>query len=302
MVARIFSTNASREGWLKLRMSSSASARAADRVDAGAALDDAEIERALRILRGFEVVNHRDCAGETVNGRTHDAEFMQAVSAHAFKDDAEALAADRAAKNAVDIGRIDCDHAVIIVLFLKERFAAAKIAVAFFAERSDKNDVADRLDVVLSHAAHDLKHAGKTARIIRDAGRIVDVSFFTDGAVGAFFKDGVDVRADDKHRAVSGTLDAADNIADRILMRVFYAVLLEHFYQGVSADFFVEGRCGDFCQLDLIVDTLLMLLFTLLNRFGDNRIARKAAMTAFVLSVHTGFGSVIKFSFAGYSC
>ena len=60
-----------------------------------------------------------------MNSRTDNAEFVEAVSAGAFENNAEALAADSTAQNAVNIGGVDGDHAVIVILFFEERFAAA---------------------------------------------------------------------------------------------------------------------------------------------------------------------------------
>ena len=60
-----------------------------------------------------------------MNSRADDTELVEAVPAGAFENNAEALAADSAAQDAVNVGGVDGDHAVIVVLFFEERFAAA---------------------------------------------------------------------------------------------------------------------------------------------------------------------------------
>ena len=94
-------------------------------VYAGTAFDHTEVESAFRIGRNLEFVNTDDGAGQAVNSRTDNAEFVEAVSAGAFENNAEAFAADSTAQNAVNIGGVDGDHAVIVILFFEERFAAA---------------------------------------------------------------------------------------------------------------------------------------------------------------------------------
>ena len=94
-------------------------------VDAGTALDYAEVEGALGSGRNFELINTDDSAGQAVNSRADDTELVEAVPAGAFENNAEALAADSAAQDAVNVGGVDGDHAVIVVLFFEERFAAA---------------------------------------------------------------------------------------------------------------------------------------------------------------------------------
>src|SRR5699024_1356827 len=94
-------------------------------VHAGTALDYAEVEGALRIGRNLEFVHADDGEGQAVNSGADDAELVEAVSARAFEDDAEAFAADSTAQDAVNVGGVDSDHAVIVILFFEERFAAA---------------------------------------------------------------------------------------------------------------------------------------------------------------------------------
>ena len=57
--------------------------------------------------------------------RADDTELVEAVAAGAFENNAEAFAADGSAQDAVNVGGVDSDHAVIVVLFFEERFAAA---------------------------------------------------------------------------------------------------------------------------------------------------------------------------------
>ena len=60
-----------------------------------------------------------------MNSGADDAELVETVSARAFENDAEAFAADSTAQDAVNVGGVNGDHAVIVILFFEERFAAA---------------------------------------------------------------------------------------------------------------------------------------------------------------------------------
>lgn len=76
-------------------------------------------------------------------------------------------------------------------------------------------------------------------------------------------------------RSVSDSFKSADNVADLILMHVRNACSSQKLSENLSSFFFVERRSRNFGQLNLFVDSLLMLLFCLSKSFFYRRTSSK---------------------------
>ncbi len=77
-----------------------------------------------------------------MNGRTVDAEFFHAVSAWTFEGDAIALATDTTLCQTVHRREVNHNHAVVIIWRVPERFATTQIAITFFAQSANEDDIA----------------------------------------------------------------------------------------------------------------------------------------------------------------
>ena len=97
-------------------------------------------------------------AADSVDGARNLAEVGKGVAACAVHGQTPAVRADGAVKDAADVGTVDRDKAVQLVVGA-EVLGAADVTVAFFTDRADNPDIAHCADVFFFHGAKHLEQA-----------------------------------------------------------------------------------------------------------------------------------------------
>ena len=127
-----------------------------NRVHRCTAFDRTDRKGGLRIFRNLDVGNDIAGAANRMDGARNLAEVGKGVSARTVHGQTPAVRADGAVKDAADIGTVDRDKAVELVVGA-EVLGAADITVAFFTDRADKPDIAHCADVFFFHSAKHLE-------------------------------------------------------------------------------------------------------------------------------------------------
>ena len=222
-----------------------------DRVHRRAALDRADRVGGLRIFGEFEVGDLGDRAADGVHGRGNAAVVEPGVPAGAVDGEAPAVRTRGARLHASDRFHVERDEGVDLARTVKEGLGAADVAVAFFADRADEENVAGRFDLGGFEHAQNLEHGAQTRGVVADARTVVEIAFGADRHVGFHREDRVGVGGDrdDRTRAAAGT--AADDVARRIDHNVRQAVFTEKTCDFFGAAGFFKGRGRDLGDRDL---------------------------------------------------
>ena len=183
--------------------------------------------------------------------------------------DAPAVRARSAVLHRVDVGHVEREAAVDFARTVKECLGTLDVAVAFFADGADEEDVADRFDAGAVQGAQDLEHRAQARGVIADARTAVDRTLLRHLEVRAGREDRVEVRADREHRARARAGAAADHVAGGIHHDVGEAVLAQKREHRLATDLLGEGGRLDLGDADLLGHRALHFLDAHLKRLGD---------------------------------
>ncbi len=184
-----------------------------DGVDGGAAFDLAEIEGGARVRGNFCVDEADRAADERVDGIGH-AEVGPTVAAGAGDEDFEAAGGEGFGGDVIGAGAVEDDGGFQVrAIGFDEGAHAAEIAFAFFADVSDEEDRATRLDPGFLDGARDGDERGEAGAVVGDAGGAQAFAVAADFHFGAGGKDGVEMRGEHYDFFVGGAGEFADDVA-----------------------------------------------------------------------------------------
>ena len=244
-------------------------------VDGRAAADRTAGKRCSRLFAGMHVGNLGDGAAHSVNRRGVTV-ILPGMAARAVEMHAVALGASSGAKKSTNINAINRNETVDLHARLQEEMlGTAQIAIAFFANRADETDVADRLNVLFLHRAKHLQDHRQTASIVTDAGRVINSVFLANAHVRSCRKHRIEMRSENQRRAISGTGAARNDVAFLINRDVREAERLKATHQILGALVFMKGRRFHFRNGDLIGKRDFFIAQNRCKGFLDRRAGRQ---------------------------
>src|SRR5262249_7163729 len=135
------------------------------------------------------------------------------VAARTAERDFVAMAAGALRQHAVAGARLEADHAVDFRMLAEHGLHASQIAELFLADVADKDQIADRSDLVLVEHLEPGQQHGLAARVVADAWCVELALARLHGDIGAFREYGVEVRRNQQPGAIANALANADNVA-----------------------------------------------------------------------------------------
>ena len=198
------------------------------------------------------------------------------MAARAVEMHAVALGTSSGAKKSTNINAINRNETVDLHARLQEEMlGTAQIAIAFFANRADETDVADRLNVLFLHRAKHLQDHRQTASVVTDAGRVINAVFLANAHVRSCRKHRIEMRSENQRRAIAGTGAARNDVAFLINRDVGEAKRLKATHQILGALVFMKGRRFHFRNGDLIGKRDFFIAQNRCKGFLDRRAGRQ---------------------------
>ncbi len=238
--------------------------RLGDGVDAGAAVDGAEVEGGARFVGERSCSNGGKGCSECRDG-VGRAGVGEAVAAGSGDGDLKTSAAKGLGNGGVSSCAVEDDvsgDAAGVGAGIVEMAHAAEIAFAFFAHVSEDDERDGQLDLRVDERVGEGEQTGEAGSVVAGAGRVEAENGIFSGNGGnegrGGGEDGIEMRGedDDGAAALGGKLrgrDDGDDIADGVGGDGGQAGFFEEGGDGAAAGVFTEGRSGNGDQLGLPV-------------------------------------------------